>query len=156
MERGARRLAGTVPDLAAEVGARLRRLSDRATDLPDPRRVPIHGSPHEHQWLVDGDGHLGLVDFDRWAYGEPELDAATFLGELYFERDICVDIGEIEAATIEGFRDGGVPLDERILDWYLSHKLLTKVVRTTTALRVDGDARAWRHLATVDTILPRR
>ena len=62
MERGARRLARTVPDLAAEVGARLRRLSDRATDLPDPRRVPIHGSPHEHQWLVDGDGDLATID----------------------------------------------------------------------------------------------
>jgi hypothetical protein len=156
MERGVHRLARTVPDLAVEVGARLRRLSDSATDLPGPRRVPIHGSPHEHQWLMDGDGQLGLVDFDRWGYGEPELDAATFLGELYFERNLRVDIGEIEEAMIEGFRDGGVPLDDRVLDWYLSHKLLTKVVRTTTALRIDGDERAWRHLATVDTILAKR
>ncbi len=145
-----------MPALADALTERIRRLSDALELLPTARAVPIHGSPHEHQWLVDGTGRLGLVDFDRWARGDPELDAATFLGELSFEPAVARDLGVLEAALVDGYRDGGAALDQRVLDWYLSLRLLAKVVRTTTALRVDGDEQATRHLATVDRLLANR
>jgi len=52
-----------------------------------------------HQWLVDGDGRLGLVDFDRYALGEPELDIATFLVELETESPRAVPMAELTAAV---------------------------------------------------------
>jgi aminoglycoside phosphotransferase (APT) family kinase protein len=151
--RGIRRVARTVPNLAEALGARAQRLADAVTSLPAARVLPIHGSPHEHQWLHDGEGRLGLVDFDRWALGEPELDAATFLGELHFEHDLGDGLTELDEAVSEGYAEGALPLDRRVLHWYLAHKLLAKVVRTTFALRVDGDERASRHLDTVDTMI---
>jgi aminoglycoside phosphotransferase (APT) family kinase protein len=154
-ERAIRRVARTVPNLAEALGARAQRLADAVTSLPAAHALPIHGSPHEHQWLHDGDGHLGLVDFDRWALGEPELDAATFLGELHFEHDLADGLPELSAAVSEGYTEGAVPLDHRVVHWYLAHKLLAKVVRTAFALRVDGDERASRHLNTVDDYVRR-
>jgi aminoglycoside phosphotransferase (APT) family kinase protein len=154
--RGIRRVARTVPKLAGELGVRAQRLTDAVTSLPAAQALPIHGSPHEHQWLHDGEGRLGLVDFDRWALGEPELDAATFLGELHFETDLADGVAELRAAVSEGYGEGAAPLDQRVLHWYLAHKLLAKVVRTTFALRVDGDERALRHLDTVDAIIGHR
>jgi len=56
----------------------------------------------------------------------------------------------------EGYGEGAAPLDQHVLQWYLAHKLLAKVVRTTFALRPDGDERASRHLDTVDTIIRHR
>jgi hypothetical protein len=152
-ERAIRRVSRTVPNLAEALGARAQRLSDSVSSLPAARALPIHGSPHEHQWLHDCEGRLGLVDFDRWALGEPELDAATFLGELRFEHDLADGFPELSAAVCEGYREAAVPLDRRVLHWYLAHKLLAKVVRTAFALRVDGDERASRHLDTFDTMI---
>ena len=40
--------------------------------------MPVHGAPHQHQWLADGQ-RLGLIDFDRFALGDPELDLAVTL-----------------------------------------------------------------------------
>ena len=140
-ERGIRRVARTVPKLAGELGVRAQRLTDAVTSLPAAQALPIHGSPHEHQWLHDGERRLGLVDFDRWALGEPELDAATFLGELHFETDLADGVAEFRAAVSEGYGEGTAPLDQRVLHWYLAHKLLAKVVRTTFALRGRRRAR---------------
>src|SRR5262245_27320580 len=154
-ERGIRRVARTVPDLAAALGARAQCLAGAVPSLPAARALPIHGSPHEHQWLYDGAELLGLVDFDRWALGEPELDAATFLGELHFEHDLAAGLTDLEDRLSAGYGEGAVPLDQRVLHWYLAHKLLAKVVRTAFALRVDGDERASRHLSTVDDYVRR-
>ena len=68
-------------DELADVLARLRRLNDRFAPAAP---VPVHGAASPDQWLDDG-STLGLVDFDRFAWSDPELDVAAFLGPLDFE-----------------------------------------------------------------------
>ena len=69
--------------------------------------VPVHGAPHMHQWLADQDGRLGLVDLDRYALGEPELDLATFLVELESESDRVAPMAELKRAAVTRLRGGG-------------------------------------------------
>ena len=108
--------------------------------------VPVHGSPHMHQWLQSDDGRLGLVDFDRFALGEPELDLATFLVELESESDRTVAMADLEQALAVGFEAAAGRLDETRLAVYAVHKRLAKVARTACGMRPDGAARAERHL----------
>jgi hypothetical protein len=143
--RALARAAAAAPALAerlAAAGAVLERVHRR---LPGRPLVPVHGAPHMHQWLVDGDGRLGLVDFDRYALGEPELDIATFLVELETEPR-AVPMAALEAAVVAGFRSTGGELDPARLALHTVHKRLAKVARTAAALRPDAEARAARHL----------
>jgi aminoglycoside phosphotransferase (APT) family kinase protein len=103
-----------------------------------------------HQWLVDGSGRLGLVDFERYASGEPELDVATFLVELETESPRAVGMAELAAATETGFRAAGGRLDPDRLALWTAHKRLAKVARTAAALRPDAEARASAHLDRLD------
>ncbi|HJR37431.1 MAG TPA: phosphotransferase, partial [Nocardioidaceae bacterium] len=117
-------------------------------DLASRRLVPAHGAAHMNQWLVDDDGRLGLVDFDRFALGEPEFDVATFLVELRAESSsLLLPHRELEAAVLEGFRETGGELDDQRLGLYARHKRLAKVARTAAALRPDAEQRATRELA---------
>ncbi|HST67911.1 MAG TPA: phosphotransferase, partial [Mycobacteriales bacterium] len=109
--RALARAAAAAPALAERLeaaGAVLDRVHAR---LPERPLVPVHGAPHMHQWLVDGDGRLGLVDFDRYARGEPELDIATFLVELETESPRAVPMPELTAAVVAGFAATGGELD---------------------------------------------
>jgi Phosphotransferase enzyme family len=144
--RAVERAARAVPPLAGRLRERLAGLAAAADALPPERSVPIHGAPHVHQWLLDGD-RLGLVDFDRFAVGEPELDLATFVAELRSERRLTVDLDVIEASLCAGYESTGVPVDPAVLAWYRAHKLLAKVTRAAWSVRPDGDDRAARHLA---------
>jgi hypothetical protein len=144
--RALARAAAAAPALAdrlAAAGAVLERVHDGLADRP---LVPVHGAPHMHQWLVDGDGRLGLVDFDRYARGEPELDIATFLVELETESPRAVPMAELETAVVDGFRSTGGELDADRLALHTVHKRLAKVARTASGLRPDAEARATRHL----------
>ncbi len=109
------------------------------------RQVAIHGAPHMNQWLRLG-RRLGLVDFDRLSVGDPELDVATFLGELDFEDGLTCSMDDIAPAFIAGFEASAGPLDPRLLAAYRAHKRLAKALRSARALRPDGDVRAARHL----------
>lgn len=150
--RAARRAVAAVPQLRGPLAAVLADL-DRAHGALRPRPgVPVHGAPHMHQWLDDG-GRLGLIDFDRFALGEPELDLATFLAELDGDGARLVPMADIEAAAVAGFEDNGVPLDPARLALYRAHKRLAKVTRTACSLRPDGDERAARYLGSVETAL---
>ncbi|HEX9995220.1 MAG TPA: phosphotransferase, partial [Acidimicrobiales bacterium] len=148
--RAVERAARALPPLAGELRARLAALAAAAGALPPERSVPVHGAPHVHQWLLDGD-RLGLVDFDRFAMGEPELDLATFVAELRSERRLTVPLADLEGALCAGYEAAGRPVDPAVLAWYRSHKLLSKVTRAAWAVRPDGDDRAARHLAALDT-----
>jgi hypothetical protein len=106
---------------------------------------PIHGAPHAHQWLDDG-ARLGLVDFDRMAQGDPELDVATFLGELDFETDLAIPVDRLAREFVAAYESVAGPLDRGLLAAYRAHKRLAKALRSARALRPDGDVRAWRHL----------
>jgi aminoglycoside phosphotransferase (APT) family kinase protein len=140
-QRGLGRAAVAAPGLSVglrEAGESLARAHARLDARP---LVPIHGAAHLGQWLVDDTGRLGLVDFDRFACGEPEFDLATFVVEL---RDLLKrqETGELEAAVVDGFRAVAGDVDAVRLELYVLHKQLAKVVRTASALRPDAEERA--------------
>lgn len=147
----ARELGTRVPSLAAPAAALVDALEGMHRDHASPLR-PIHGAPHMNQWLDLG-SDLGLVDFDRFSLGEPELDVCTFLGELDFEEGLARPVAEIEDAFIAGYEASSGPLDRQLLSVYRSHKRLAKALRSARALRPDGDARAERHFRTAEDAL---
>jgi aminoglycoside phosphotransferase (APT) family kinase protein len=106
----------------------------------------VHGAAHLGQWLVDDTGRLGLIDFDRYALGEPEFDLATFIVELRAESSLRMRAAEIEESVLEGFRAVAGEPDRRRLQVYVLHKRLTRVARLATALRPDAGQRATREL----------
>ncbi len=153
-KRGLARAAAAIPGLAAG----LRRASDsltRAHDRLGARSlVPVHGAAHLGQWLVDDTGRLGLVDFDRFAWGEPEFDLATFVVELPgASRGQPTE--ELEMAVVAGFRAVAGELDAQRLALYVLHKRLAKVARTACALRPDAEERAAPLLEELQTPLGR-
>lgn len=141
------RAAAAVPALEAGLTSAIATLERAHGRLPDRQLLPVHGTPHAKQWLVDGSGRLGLVDFDRYALGEPELDLATFLVELENDTSRVVPVTDIETALVAGFARAGGEVDADRLLLYRVHKRLAKVARTATSLRPDGDERAIRRLA---------
>jgi aminoglycoside phosphotransferase (APT) family kinase protein len=101
----------------------------------------VHGAAHLGQWLVDDTGRLGLVDFDRFARGEPEFDLATFVVELRAaSRGRPTE--ELETAVLDGFRAVAGEVDAQRLALYISHGQLGTVARTACALRPDAEERA--------------
>ncbi len=146
--RAAKRLRVRVPALADDVAAIVAELESRHDALAARRPVPVHGSPHMHQWLLDG-VRLGLIDFDRLSMGDPELDIATLVAELETETGLVHRPDDIEAAVVAGVESTGVVLDPQRLRLYRLHKRLAKATRSAWALRPDGDEVAARHLARV-------
>jgi len=130
------------PDHAAELIRRVPELRDRVEELladppePGPPR-PLHGAPHPPQWLLDGDA-LGLIDFDRFALGDPEADVAAFM-----EAAAAEDEG---GPVAEAFVRGYGALDPRRLDYYRRERRVAKALRAASALRPDGAERAARRL----------
>ena len=128
---------------------RLRRMLGKASPLldailgqltqiePGAANRPIHGAPHAHQWLGDGE-QLHLVDFDRFGFGDPELDVATFLTEWDFESDSMM------SGVGEAYRLGYaqlMPINDRLVEAYRVHKYIAKAMRTMTAIRPDAAER---------------
>jgi hypothetical protein len=113
---------------------------------PSHLLLPIHGAPHAHQWLAAGQ-ELGLVDFDRFCLGDPELDVATFIAEMDFERSTQVPVAQLNQAFMEGYESKGVLLRQPLLQAYRAHKRLAKALRSARAVRPDGMERALQHLA---------
>ena len=114
--------------------------------------VPVHGAAHPGQWLVDETGRLGLVDFDRFAWGEPEFDLASFL----VEREALAKGRpgqEFQDAVVDGFREVAGRVDEERLALYLAHRRLARVGRIAARLRPDGGERAARALEEVEVML---
>ena len=145
--RGLARAAAVAPTLAdglLQAEEALTRAHERLRARP---LVPVHGAAHLGQWLVDGTGRLGLVDFDRYALGDPEFDLATFCVELRAESSsLRLPVDDLEAAVIEGFREVGGEPDEGRLAVYALHKQLARVARSASALRPDAEERAARRL----------
>jgi hypothetical protein len=142
----ARDLADRVPALAADADRFVARLRDAHGRRPLRALRPIHGSPHIHQWIDMGE-RVGLVDFDRFSMGDPELDVATFLGELDFEDGLAVPATELGEHFMAGYEDVDGRLDRPLVALYRAHKRLAKVLRSAWALRVDGHHRAQAHFA---------
>jgi aminoglycoside phosphotransferase (APT) family kinase protein len=138
-------LARRVPSLARLIETLISRLSDVHTRTGPRQLRPIHGDPHAEQWLNDGQ-HLGLLDFEAVAWGDPELDAAVFLAELDFEDDLQLPVDQLEQAYRTGAEASGLTLDRELLLAYRGHKRLAKALRSARAVRPDGDRRAEAHL----------
>ena len=134
-----------VPALAGDLHRIVTALEDRHAALTPDRLVPVHGAPHMHQWLIDDD-RLGLIDFDRFALGEIELDIATLLTELDYEDEMTESPETMEHAVVAGFRSAGIDPDRSRLQLYRAHKRISKVTREAWALRTNGEQRARRHL----------
>lgn len=140
-----------VPELSTDLDLVVHGLERLHADA-NGRVRPIHGAPHPEQWL-DDDGALGLIDFDRFSLGDPELDITTFQAEVDFERLPGALRHEINAAFQDGYEQRAGALDTRLLTAYRTHKRLAKVLRSARALRPDGDVRAARHLERVRAVL---
>lgn len=141
-----KRLSQYVPQSAVASDLLLRKLAWIAPGRADR---PTHGAPHAHQWL-DGPAGLMLVDFDRFAWGDPELEVATFVAEADFEES------SYARAAGEGFREGFetlCPLNPRLFGAYRVHKHIAKALRTATALRPDAAERALAILSEADRYL---
>jgi aminoglycoside phosphotransferase (APT) family kinase protein len=106
---------------------------------------PIHGDPHADQWLDCGE-RLGLLDFESFALGDPELDAAVFLAELDFEDALELPVAQLEAAYVGGAESAGLAFDRKRLRAYRGHKRLAKALRSARAFRPDGGAHSAAHL----------
>lgn len=139
--RAMQRTSRIVPALGRRLQQFDAQLARRHASLTPATLVPVHGAPHAHQWLIDAD-RLGLIDFDRFALGEPEFDLATFVAELDTERGLSRPVQAIEQAMIDGYAAGGVTIDPRRTALYRAHKRLSKVLRTAFALRSDAAERA--------------
>jgi hypothetical protein len=150
---------GRIERAGAQIVRRVPELRDQVADVLDRRGrmhecfvarapVPVHGAPAPDQWLDDG-STLGLVDFDRFSWSDPELDSATFLGSLDFDRRSRASLDELEKALLDGLRDAGFVPDPRRWAAYRVDIRLRKVARTAMAIRPDGDERAARHLELV-------
>ena len=142
-----------VPELATDLRRLLDAFETRHGHLSPDNHVPVHGAPHMHQWLIGDDDQLGLIDFDRFALGEIELDIATLLVELDYEEELTEPFAAIEDAVVDGYRSTGVEVDRARLQLYSAHKRMSKVTREAWALRTHGERRARRHLARIEADL---
>lgn len=145
-EKYARGICLRHPELAEMVAGFLVRLHDLHISLPDRAFSPLHGSPHVHQWLADGE-RLGLVDFDRIALGPPELDVATFLAEMDFENPEMLPVDAICRAFVAGYEATGEKLDRDRLQLYRAHKRFAKAFKAAKSLRARAAQKVRRHLA---------
>jgi Phosphotransferase enzyme family len=146
------RVARSLPALEARLAQIRTELERRHAALPERALVPIHGALHVDQWFVQG-SRLGLIDFDRFALGDPEFDLATLLADFDTDRAQQLPVATIEAAFIEGFESRGVPIDRKRAELYGVHQRLSRLTHAAWAVRPDAAHRAERHLQTVECML---
>lgn len=143
--RYATELMRRLPGLRAQVQAFLGGIAQWHKRLPRRALRPIHGAPHAHQWLDDGQ-RLGLIDFDRICLGDPELDVATFVAEVDFEDPGLVPVEALADAFIAGYEQEAGPLCRPLMEVYRAHKRLAKALKAARGVRLDAAGRARRNL----------
>jgi hypothetical protein len=139
--RRAAELARRVPDLSGEATAIVDRLAATHDRFPSHQPRPLHGAPHPDQWLDTG-LEACLIDFDRFAYGDPEMDAGILLADLDALNGPDVAPERLSAGFLEGYRRAGIPLREPLIHAYRVHQQLAKALRAAQSIRPDGDRRA--------------
>ena len=150
--RPANDLAGHVPDLAPMVSAIVDRLAQMHARFPSRELRPVHGAPHPDHWL-DAGSDLGLIDFDRFSRGDPEMDAGVLVADLDALDDPAVPPERLATAFLEGYRAAGVALCAPLVQTYRAHRQLAKALRAAQAIRPDGDRRAERVASRADRVL---
>jgi hypothetical protein len=144
MQRSVRRGAEVrrrIPSLAAEVDLFLHRLDGSHRRMLPRALRPIHGGAHPPHFLVTT-SRLGLVDFDGFAAGDPELDVATVLSDLDFEDSLNDSARALEEQLVAGWEATAGLLDRYRLSTYRGHRHLAKALRIACAIRPDADRRA--------------
>lgn len=145
-ERHAAEAARLVPAL----GERIMCLLDTVgTDSSAGPCVPLHGSPDPTQWVVGEDPVPGLVDFDRFAWGEPEHDLACFLVEAE-ARVRGPSANAVLDEFVAGYRRVAEAVDPEALRRHCTMRRVGKVLRAARAMRTDGDRKAERILAAAE------
>jgi aminoglycoside phosphotransferase (APT) family kinase protein len=128
------------------------RLAELHARCPSRDLRPVHGAPHPDQWL-DAGSEVGLIDFDRFSLGDPEMDAGVVLGDLDALAEPAVPPERLAAAFLEGYRAAGVTLREPLVQTYRAHQQLAKVMRAARAIDPGGDRRAVSLAARTDHLL---
>lgn len=137
-----------IPELGNAVDKFYKKLVILHREISEHALLPIHGSPHPSQWLI-ADSRLGLVDFDRFSLGDPELDVATFMAEVDFMKSTLIPTDTLNQAFVDGYEARYGRLDLARLRLYRAHKRFAKVQRTACSLKPDAPSRAVRHMALV-------
>jgi hypothetical protein len=150
--RHAGELARRVPALSGMVTAIVDCLAGLHARWPSHDLRPIHGAPHTNQWLDAGSG-IGLIDFDRFGAGDPEMDAGVVLANFEALDEPAVPLERLAAAFLEGYRAASVTLREPLVRAYRAHQHLAKALHAAQAIRPDGDRRAARAVARTDHLL---
>jgi len=139
--RHADELTRRMPRLAPTVTSIVKRLAELHARCEARELRPIHGAPHPDQWL-DAGTEIGLIDFDRFSRGDPEMDAGVVVGDLDALGDSAVPTARLAAAFLDGYRAAGVALREPLVEAYRAHQQLAKALRAAQAIRPDGDRKA--------------
>lgn len=101
----------------------LRYLSDNLSLLRGRPQVLQHGDYHLGNMIVGEDGCLGIIDFNRWDYGDPYEE---FHKMVLFSRECSVPFA---IGQLEGYFQGEVPdLFFRLLAFYTAAVALNSVV----------------------------
>jgi hypothetical protein len=147
------RLREIVPGISRRADALLQQLSFLHARRPSLPLAPIHGAAHPKQWLFDG-ATLGLVDFDRLSWGEPELDVATLVTAVEFDEG-PKRAEEVTEQAVQGFEAVARSMDVERLAAYRLHKHVAKAYRAAVAIHPEGDAKVMRILEETERRFPR-
>ncbi len=130
--------AGRVAEIAPDLGERARRLAGSIGEKLLQRhwraRRAIHGDlSADHVVLKDGkDGKVGILDFDRAAYGDPRMDLGSFRARLECDALDGVltahEADECFAAILDAYRAESVKDVTRKVERFVAASLLQLVV----------------------------
>ncbi|MGI9335493.1 MAG: phosphotransferase [Gammaproteobacteria bacterium] len=139
--RHAALLTRTIPTSTEPVRKLMACLAALQNNRRHERLRPIHGAPRTQQWLYDGES-LGPVDFDRFCYGEPEVDAATFVAEVEFQDPRRVPVKDLTGAFLEGYQSLAGSLDPMRSRGYRAGQYLSKAAKAarTPAMKAPSKA----------------
>ena len=135
-----------VPELVADIDEYLERVQNLNRSIDSRSMFPIHGAPHAHQWLDDGE-NLGLIDFDRVCMGDPELDVATFVAEMDFEDPLQVPIQQLIDEFIAGYESTAGKLNIPLMQLYRSQKRFAKALKAARKVGANKFKKANRNFA---------
>jgi hypothetical protein len=116
VERNCAPIVAVSPRLGSAAKELLGALRDRPP--PEGETVLVHGSFSVSHVLDLGAG-AGVIDWDGFAQGPPELDAATFLASLARTGDHRPTLARAAARAAAAFRGGiALDVDPAALAWY--------------------------------------